>query len=273
MSNRTRRLKSKAMQDRWTYNRDSQGKIIQRSKITVNNGAVQNGGSNLMRIRNNSVIRRNNINHGGSGNILNSTLSSSCCGSGSKVESKPVVHYSYTNYLNRKNRTCTRKDPAGNRCNNIYQKMPDIGNNGGFEFYLENKKSCVLLKEERNDDGTKRSEPTDIGKISYPSASSCCDPNDKLRILANNVSTPGFTPVNAVVGNGFKKKTTYSKQIGKSYAQIRREKKPTVTKPMQFNYASLQIARKKARRNISGKSGTCNRSTPFERANANIQSC
>ena len=274
MSNRTRRLKSKAIQNRWVHNVDGNGDPIANSykKIRVNNGAIQNGGSNLMRIKNNSVVRRNQINKDGGGNILSMTLSDSCCGKGSKTVPKPVKHYSYNNYLNRKVRTCTKKNSAGERCTNIFQKMPDIASNGGSSIYIENKKSCVLLNEERKADGTKRDIHGDRGKITYPKA--CCDPNDKLRILAVNATTPGFIPTKATVVNQFKLRTTYTKYIGKSYSQIRNEKKPNVVKTLPFNYASLQTARVKARRNISGSSQTgCNRKTPFERANANIQMC
>ena len=266
MSNRTRRLKSKAMQNKWVFDRDGNGNPINYRRIKVNNGTIQNGGSNLLKRKNNSVVNRNQINKNG-GNILSMTRSDSCCGT-SKVNSNPVKHYSYMNYLNRKVRTCSKQDPDGNRCTNIFQKIPDIGPNGGYEFYLENKKSCVYLNEERDNDGQKREVP-DNGKITYPNV--CCDPNSKLRILANNHSTPGFVPIKPVVGNGFNLNTTYTKYVGKSNSQIRREKKPTITKTLPFNYASLQTARVKARRNISGSS--CNRSTPFERANANIQMC
>ncbi len=271
MSNRIRRIKSKAMQNKWVITeRTSTGEALRRERIRVNNGAIQNGGSNLMRTKNNSVVKTNQKNSVGGGNILNMTQSDSCCGNGSKVVSKPIIHYSYMNYLNRKARGC-RGPSKDCTSNNIYKKIPDVGPNGGSSTYIENKKSCVLLKEERNEDGTKRNPQIDYqnyGKVSYQKA--CCDPNSKLRILANNATVDNI--IKPIVLNGFERKTTFTKYIGKSYSQIRNEKKPTVTKPLPFNYASLQTARVKARRNIKG-SGTCNRATPYERANANIQMC
>ena len=101
MSNRIRKIKSKAMQDRWVVmQRNSQGVETSTKRVRVNNGAVQNGGSNLMRTRNNTVIKRNRYNKNGIGNVLNMTLSDSCCTT-SKVAPKPVIHYSYMNYLNK----------------------------------------------------------------------------------------------------------------------------------------------------------------------------
>ena len=270
MSNRIRKIKSKAMQDRWVImQRNSQGVATSTKRVRVNNGAVQNGGSNLMRTRNNTVIKRNQYNKNGTGNVLNMTLSDSCCTT-SKVAPKPVVHYSYMNYLNKKVRTCTKKDQNGNRCNNIFKKIPDIGSNGGSSTYIENKKSKVLLCEERNLDGTKRNPEIDFAD-KYGKNQNCCNnPNDKLRILANNAKSDNITK--PVAGNNFELETTFKKYVGKSYSQLRNDKKPNITKPLPFNPASLQIAKVKSRRNIKG-SGTCNRATPYERANANIQSC
>tara|TARA_B100000902_G_scaffold394496_1_gene450967 strand:+ start:1824 stop:2552 length:729 start_codon:yes stop_codon:yes gene_type:complete len=222
MSNRIRKLKSKAMY----------------APGTVNNGFSSGGqGSNILSRKYKSNNRLHTINYSGKGPHLTMTnrgvVNQTCCANTTTV-SKPVIHYSYRTYMQKKYKGCY-DIPGGSKCdissNSIYKRISDIGNGGGSEFYLENKKGKVLLAEEQAC-GKKKVDVND-GVISCPK--NC---NNGIILDATRL------PADFVKNNNI----SIGKLHQKSYAQLMAEKKPTVTKTLPFNYASMHIMRKKARR-------------------------
>jgi len=221
MSNRIRKMKSKAMY----------------APGTTNNGFSSGGqGSNIILKKYNLQKRLHTINYSGSGPHLTMTnkgvVNQSCCAN--DTVSKPVVHYSYRTYMQKKYKGCY-DIKGGSKCdvddNTIYKRIPDIGKGGGSEFYLENKKGKVLLAEEQA--CGKAKVENKVGVITCPKACNHEIIIDATRIL------PGFVKNNNI---------SIGKLHQKSYAQLMAEKKPTITKPLPFNYASMHTMRKKARR-------------------------
>jgi hypothetical protein len=222
MSNRIRKMKSKAMQ----------------APGTTNNGFSSGGqGSNILSRKYKSNNRLHTINYSGQGPRLTMTnrgvVNQTCCANTTTV-SKPVVHYSYRTYMQKKYKGCYDIS-GGSKCdigdNAIYKRISDIGRGGGSEFYLENKKGKVLLAENQ---ACSAGSPTKINtKISCPK-----DCNNGIIVDAGRIKSDFVKNSNISIG----------KLHQKSYSQLMAEKKPTVTKTLPFNYASMHTMIKKARR-------------------------
>ena len=135
---------------------------------------------------------------------------------------------------------------------NVFKRMPD----NSTEFYLENKKSKVFVNTDISGCPNFKTENTDC----YVKTG--CQ--NGIIIDARRAGQQQIDEIEKRKKSG-KNVITLGRLKQKSYTQYMNSKKPVITKPRMFNYASLQTFAIKSRRVCGNK--------PFESELANIQNC
>jgi hypothetical protein len=280
MSNHIRKKKSKAMNDARV--------------VGIDGFSYGVGGSYLLKKKYNSSRYMNRINKSGFSLVrTNAGTATSCC-SREEYEKKPIVMYSYRNYLYRKSQKMSVKCcsalavqkkkleaakidyEAKNKLRvpnplTVEEKSKEIAANLAF-LSMNSILNIISNLEAQNKNVYKRlpESGTEIylenkkGKVLMKEKGECgttpVEVVEKVECpekCANPpINDPGYGPDGRVIGQN---------PIQRSYKQYLDSIKPVYNKPMNFNTASRQINKKKAQRTCGNKN--------YEAPLANIQMC